>query len=151
VRPKVTLLSAGALGEEVARILASGDNVAVNEGHAALPGSRVVVTAEPAVSDMRAIADRAPASVIVVAGGSDTCESVLDVTLFPAPRVIGAPDGAKDVAAAVEAIALDRRTDHDCLVAGESGYEPARARLGGRGVRELLRSPLGRQPGPRNR
>ena len=143
-------MSAGALGEEIARILASGDNLTVLEGHTALPGSRVVVTAEPAVSDMRAIADRAPASVIVVAGGRDTCESVLDATLFPAPRVIGVPDGAEEVAAAVEAVALDRRTEHECLVAADGGYEPARARLGERGVREI-RSAVGRQPGPRNR
>ena len=107
-------------------------------GVAGLPGSHAVVTAEPGADDARAIADRAPASVIVVAGGREVCQAVLDATLFPAPRVVGVPGDAEEVAAAAAAVALGRDTDHQCLVAGRDGYEPARARLGARGIRELL-------------
>jgi hypothetical protein len=76
--------------------------------------------------------------VIVVAAGREVCQALLDATLFPAPRVVGVPGGAEEIAAAAAAVAFDRRSEHDCLVAGRNGYEPARARLGARGVHELV-------------
>lgn len=138
VRPKVTVISAGSIGDDVARLLTSGDHTDVAHTPLDLPGSHVVVTAEPGEGEARAIADRAPASVVIVAGGPDTCQAVLDATLFPAPRVVGVDGEAGDVAAAAAAVALDRRSEHDCLVAGENGFEPVRACLGARGVRDVV-------------
>ena len=119
-------------------MLASDGHIRVESGALELPGSDVVITSEPDADDVRAIADRAPASVIVVASGREVCQAVLEATLFPSPRVVGVTAGADDVAAVAGAILFDRRSEHDCLVAGEDGYAPARARLGSRGVRELL-------------
>ena len=101
-----------------------------------LPGSHVVVTAEPGTAS--AIARRAPASVLLVAAGDDVCGSLLAETLFPAPRVVGVTGSAEDVASAAAAVAFDDYSEHDCLVAGAEGYAAARARLGARGVREIL-------------
>lgn len=107
-------------------------------GYGDLPGSHVVVTATPGSDDVQAIADRAPASAIVVAAGREVCQAVLEATLFPAPRVVGVTGGGQEVADAAAAVAFDRCSEHDCLVAGRGGYEPARARLGVRGVRAVL-------------
>lgn len=138
VRPKVTVISAGSIGDEVAGLLSAGDHTDVARTPVDLPGSHVVVTAAPGEGEARAIADRAPASVVIVAGGREVCQAVLDTTLFPAPRVVGVDGKAGDVAAAAAAVALDRRSEHDCLVAGDNGFEPTRACLGARGVRDLV-------------
>lgn len=108
------------------------------DGYGDLPGSQVVVTAAPGSDDLRAIADRAPASVILVAAGREVCQAVLDATFFPAPRVVGITGGGQEVADAAAAVAFDRYEEHDCLVSGRGGYVPARARLGRRGVREIV-------------
>jgi hypothetical protein len=97
-----------------------------------------VVTGEPDSEVVRQITDRAPASIIFVTAGREVCQALLEATLFPAPRVVGIPGGPEAVAAAAGAAAFDRGSELDCLVAGANGYQPARARIGARGVRELV-------------
>lgn len=132
MRRRVTVIGA----HETAESLSERDYADVVEGVGGLSGADVVV-----ISDGQASADiarSAPAAVVVVAGDAEVCAQVLQETLFPRGRVIGAAgDG---VGPLVDAVVLDRGAALDCLARTlEDGeYVPTTARIGARGIQELL-------------
>ena len=132
MRRRVTVIGA----HETARILAERDYADVVEDLEALGGSDVVVVADGQAS--AEIAEHAPAAVVVVVGDQSTCASVLRDTLFPRGRVIGvAGDGVPQL---VDAVVLDRGAAIECLArTREDGdFVPTMARIGARGIQELL-------------
>jgi hypothetical protein len=97
-------------------------------------GADVVVLAGE--TDLAAIRDSAPASSVLVVGDEARCQETLDALLFPRARVFGVSEG--DAAAAAEAVAFERGSEHDVLAQVDGGFGPHRARLGRGGITELL-------------
>ncbi|MEX2194116.1 MAG: hypothetical protein WD844_02420 [Thermoleophilaceae bacterium] len=117
-------------------MIAERDYADVVESVHELGGSHVVVVTDGHAS--AEIAQSAPAAVVVVTGDAETCGAVLHDTLFPRGRVIGAAgDGVGPV---VDAVVLDRGAALECLACvREAGYfVPTLARIGARGITELL-------------
>lgn len=106
------------------------------EGAGELAGSHVVVCTDagPAAE----IARSAPAAVVIVAGGADACAEVLEATLFPRGRIIGAAGQAVD--ALVESIVLDRGAALECLArtSTDGAFVPTTACVGARGIERFV-------------
>ena len=132
MRRKVTVIGA----HETARALDEQDYADVVESADELAGSHVVVCTDagPAAE----IARRAPAAVVVVAGGPDACAEVLEATLFPRGKVIGA--AGQGIDALVESIVLDRGTALECLArtSTDGGFVPTTACVGARGIERFV-------------
>jgi len=123
MRAKVTVAGPPELGAAVAGRLAGNADVTTHAQE--LSGSDVIVLGDGA--DVQALAararDRAPNAVLIVAG--DGIETACETSLFPRARIIGAGD--EDVAALVEAVVFDRRTEFRCVARceGERGIDGA--------------------------
>ena len=80
----------------------------------------------------------APAAALVVTGErlEARCQEVLEGTLFPRARIVGAP--AEALGAVIEAIVLERDEPHEVIAMTDGSFGPRSARLGRGGIRELL-------------
>jgi hypothetical protein len=100
-------------------------------------GADVVVLA--ADGDLDEIARSAPAATIVVAGDdiAARCKVAYEQLLIPRSRIIGVPD-AGHVSDAVASIIFERDDEHDVIAMKDGDFTASSARLGHRGVVELL-------------
>jgi hypothetical protein len=115
--------------------VAIGDSVARHaEVTEDLSGADVVVLGGE--TDLEAVAHRAPAAVLVVAGDrvEERCKQIYEATLFPRARIIGVTDPTQ----AIESIVFERDDEHEVIAMSGGEFGPRRARLGRGGIRALL-------------
>jgi hypothetical protein len=129
MRKKISVIGKGVkIARDLSRIADVTDDIR---------GADVVVLADD--GDLAAIARSAPAAALVVTGSDleERCQKASDETLFPRARIVGIADTGH-LAAAIEAIVLERDDEHEVIAMRDGRFGPRSARLGRGGIRELL-------------
>lgn len=134
MKAKVSVIHAGAEAAtdlaRYARIADSLDDIS---------GSDVVIVGGDVESAAEAIRVRAPAATVLVTADpvAECCENVYRATLFPRARVIGIAE-PRAAAAAALSVLLGDGGEHEVVARADATFAPCRARLGPRGIAELL-------------
>jgi len=129
MRKKISVIGKGVqIAGELSRAAEVADHVR---------GADVVVLA--ADGDLEEIARSAPAATIVVTGDdiAGRCKVAYERLLVPRSRIVGVPD-ADRVSDAVASIIFETGDEHDVIAMKDGDFTACPARLGHRGVVELL-------------
>lgn len=154
-RQKVVVLGTGPVAAATFAALSKRPDVDVHRGDDALSGAALVVLEEGGAP--RKLAQRAPACVVIVAGGAGAVDAAAAATVFPRARILGAAavEASARAAAAVAAAAGVAPRDVVAPVLGGDGVDvvaalslttiggaPAAAVLGAERLAEIVAAAL---------